>query len=96
MKFLGIYQSDPAAPPPTPEQLAALGKYTADMILETKSREEAVELSRSASQDNLAGSVGLEAGRGAALARARARGQLRRPRLASVDSLGWGCPDIVA
>jgi hypothetical protein len=32
MKFLCIYQSDPAAPPPTPEKLGALGKYTADMI----------------------------------------------------------------
>lgn len=32
MKFLMIYASDPQAPPPTPEQMRALGEYTTKMI----------------------------------------------------------------
>jgi hypothetical protein len=32
MKFLMTYTSSPDAPPPTPEQFAALGKYTEEMI----------------------------------------------------------------
>jgi len=32
MKFLMTYASDPGAPPPTPEQMAALGKFTEEMI----------------------------------------------------------------
>ena len=32
MKFLMTYASDPGAPPPTPEQLAAIGKFTEEMM----------------------------------------------------------------
>ena len=32
MKFLMTYAADPCAPPPTPEQMAEIGKYTAEMI----------------------------------------------------------------
>jgi hypothetical protein len=32
MKFLMTYESLPDAPPPTPEQLAALGKFTEEMM----------------------------------------------------------------
>ncbi len=32
MKFLMIYTSDPKAPPPTPEQMRALGELTSRMI----------------------------------------------------------------
>lgn len=32
MKFLMIYDSDPKAPPPTPEQMRALGEFTTKMI----------------------------------------------------------------
>lgn len=32
MKFLMTYAADPAAPPPTPERLAAIGKLTAEMM----------------------------------------------------------------
>ncbi len=31
MKFLMTYASKPGAPPPTPEQMAAIGKYSAEM-----------------------------------------------------------------
>ena len=32
MKFLMIYRSDPNAPLPTPEQMQALGQFTAEMV----------------------------------------------------------------
>lgn len=32
MKFLMTYQGKPDAPPPSPETLAALGRYTAEMV----------------------------------------------------------------
>src|SRR5260221_80957 len=32
MKFLMTYEADPKAPPPTPEKMAAIGKFSADMM----------------------------------------------------------------
>jgi len=32
MKFLMIYNSEPNAPPPTPQQMQALGQFTTEMI----------------------------------------------------------------
>lgn len=32
MKFLMTYTGDPSAPPPTPETLAAIGKFTAEKL----------------------------------------------------------------